>query len=87
MKAKFILEKPINQVGAIQRLYKTNPPLDGNKYVIVSAVMAILSGPETFIFPSNKDGDITEFGELNGSYKGGLSHQIALENAGYEVIE
>lgn len=87
MKAKFILEKPVGSAGAEQILYKIDPPLGGYEYVVVSAVIGFFSGTETYIFPSNKDGDITSWGELYGSYKGGLSHEEALNNAGYEVIE
>lgn len=93
-KAAFIKELPINNAGAIQRLYRLNPPMpapdwdeDANpaEYVIVSAVIAMFSGPETYIFPSDENGNIIDWGELNGSYRGGLCHERALERAGYEV--
>jgi len=66
------------------RLYKLDPPMDGNQYVVVSATIVPFSGPETCIFPSNEDGKVTSWGELYGSFRGGLDHQQALENAGYE---
>jgi len=47
-----------------------------------------MSGPETYIFPAKKSGDIFEvadWGELNGSYRGGFDHAEALKGAGYEV--
>lgn len=80
--AKFIKDK-ISEVGAIQRLYKMTPPLEGHEYVIVSAVNAMFSGPETFIFPADENGKITNFFELDGSFKGSLEHKEALDNAGY----
>ena len=84
------------------RLFKLNPPLaytsyeevDGEyqevgkeaHFVIVSAASVIGSGPETYIFPSNKEGNILNWGELEGSRQGDLDHEAALERAGYNVV-
>jgi hypothetical protein len=80
-------------------LYRCDPPMqytDGygddadeleTEYVIVSATHAMFSGPETYIFPANSDGEVTNWSELDGSYKGGLDHAGALRAAGYTVIE
>ena len=65
------------------RVYELTPPLDGHKYVWVSAVVA----PETFIFPSNRRGDVSDWGELPGSIKGVLDHEAALKEAGYTVVK
>jgi hypothetical protein len=84
-----------------QRLYYLDPPVtfidynyDTNEesdnytnYVVVSAATVPFSGPETYIFPSNKEGEIKDFNELYGSYRGGLSHERALKNAGYTIIK
>lgn len=55
-------------------------------YVVVSAVPHVYTqGPETYIFPAKMSGDIFEiesYGELEGSYKGGMDHQQALSNLG-----
>ena len=97
--AQFI--KDIEQDGpAKQKLYKVKPPAEYDEpwdeddppasktsYVVVSAVIADYSGPETYIFPANKKGEVIDWGELEGSYRGGLSHSTALSNAGYEIIE
>lgn len=56
------------------------------EHVIVSAANVFFSGPETYIFPADKDGNILSWGELEGSYKGGLSHTKALFNAGYSIV-
>ncbi len=48
-------------------------------YVIVSAVVALFSGPETYIFPADEKGEVVSWGELPGSFKGGLDHNFALE--------
>ncbi len=75
-------------------LYRLDPPLtdvdwDGNEhsheYVVSSATVAMFSGPETYLFPADKDGEVTDWGELDGSYRGGLDHEEALRGAGYEV--
>lgn len=77
------------QVGknavATQKHYKLAPPLDGHQYVIVSAANVPMSGPETYIFASNKAGEIVDWLELEGSFKGDLNHEKALKNAGYKV--
>ena len=71
------------------KLYKLDPPMENGdgktEYVAVSAVMAMFSGPETYIFPANEKGEVTSWGELDGSFRGNLDHEQALENAGYSV--
>lgn len=73
-------------------LYELSEPLasyDGEKhykYVVVSATNVMLSGPETYIFPADEKGEVTEWGELAGSYRGGLSHSEALEGVGYTLL-
>ena len=60
-----------------------------SQYVIVSATVVPYSGPETYIFAAHKAGDIfevTDWMELDGSYRGELNHTKALSNAGYQVI-
>jgi len=57
-------------------------------YIIVSAADVPYSGPETYIFPARKVGDVFEpidMMELEGSYRGGLDHAEALEGAGYAI--
>lgn len=66
-------------------LYKLAPPLDGNEFVIVSAAEAPYTGPETYIFPASEDGQITDWCELDGSFRGGLDHAQALAGAGYQI--
>jgi hypothetical protein len=55
------------------------------KYVVVSAVYAYFSGPETYIFPADKNGTVVSWTELPGSYRGGLDHAKALKHAGYTI--
>jgi hypothetical protein len=80
------------------RLYKLDPPIsepdwededviNQHEYVVVSAVVACIGGPETYIFPADENGEITDWGELKGSFQGALDHELALANAGYTVVE
>ena len=79
------------------RLYRVDPPLADEpwddeeptkyEYVIVSAAMAMFSGPETYIFGADENGEVVDWGELPGSFRGGLDHAAALKGAGYEATE
>lgn len=66
------------------RLYQLSEPLDGNEYVVVSGI-SNRWGTETYIFGADQSGEITNWGELEGSFKGSIDHAEALEGAGYEV--
>lgn len=75
------------------KLIKSNlPNFSGNAalyetsdqgFVIVSAIDEYVT--ETYIFPADADGNVTDWGELDGSYKGGTSHRVALAGAGYTI--
>lgn len=71
------------------RVYELSEPLEGAKFVIVSATVALYTGAETYIFPATvgslEEDDPSDWGELEGSYRGGLSHADALEGAGYVI--
>ena len=55
-------------------------------YVIVSAVHDHLIH-ETFIFPADESGSVIDWGELDGSSRRkAISHQEALEGAGYKLV-
>jgi hypothetical protein len=45
-----------------------------------------MAGEETYIFGCDPTGEITDWEELPGSYKGGMSHAEALANAGYTIV-
>lgn len=69
-----------------QRIYELSEPLEGARIVAVSA--AVIGGePETYIFACDAAGEISSFGELDGSQKGTVDHATALRAAGYEVVE
>lgn len=83
------------------RLYKLSAPLafeDYNgdtgetetkhtEYVLVSRADVMFSGPETYMFPADETGKVTDWGELPGSMRGNVSHEQVLLNAGYEMRE
>lgn len=82
------------------RLYRLDKPIEyqdwdsdadayvtkHSEYVVVSAVHAMFSGPETYMFPADKDGNITDWGEIGASQRGTLSHETVLTESGYEVV-
>ena len=81
-----------------QRLYRLSEPLiykawDEDEedieyeHVVVSAADVMFSGPETYIFGSDNQGKILDWGELDGSFRGQLDHAEALWRAGYRVAE
>lgn len=71
------------------RLYSLSEPAKAHNdvevdHVIVSAVSP-LSGPKTHIFPSNAKGEVLDWLEMPGSFRGELNHAKALLNAGYTI--
>jgi hypothetical protein len=85
----------LKEAGTSKLLYELDPPIESegwdgkvktHKYVVVSAVNAMFTGPETYIFPADKEGHVVDWLELRGSYRGGLNHEAALRGAGYRVV-
>jgi hypothetical protein len=70
----------------LKTLYRLSEPLDGHTYVVVSAAVVPHSGPETYIFGADADGNVADMDELQGSFRGDMNHETALRYAGY-VIE
>lgn len=85
--------------GGDARLYKLSEPVEyttlnyeSRKYetldtshVIVSAVNALYTGPETYIFPANENGKLIDWMELPGSFRGDQDHHRALAGLGYSA--
>lgn len=55
------------------------------RYVVVSATNVMLSGPETYIFPADESGNILDWREMTGSYRGDLDHAEALRRMGATI--
>lgn len=70
-------------------LYWLDPPMEYEdktiEYVVVSATNVIFSGPETYIFAADSQGEVEDWEDLPGSFQGGLDHTAALADAGYVV--
>lgn len=79
--SKFVTK--IKDVDSSKILWKAEPPLDGHEYVITSAMDVEYSGPETYVFASDKHGEITDWCELRGSFRGELNHKKCFANIGY----
>ena len=81
--------KSIKEAKGTACLYKLSEPLRGYEYVVSAAKDGTDSFNqtigETFIFGSDETGRVISFLELPGSYKGGLDHQKALNDAGYDI--
>lgn len=81
--AKFI--KVLPNFSGTAHLFRMKPPLEGHEYVVGSAVVAPYTGPETYLFPSDETGKVTDWGELDASQRGTLDIEGVLGAAGYEV--
>jgi len=74
MKTAKLIQDDLDGFNGHAALYKVDPPIEENKYVILSSVNAMFSGNETLIFPADKNGKIKSWGELDGSVRGTLDH-------------
>lgn len=83
MKTAKLVGRKTSDTGADQRHYQ----LEDGRFVVVSAVCAMFTGPETYIFEADAGGGITSWTELPGSFRGGLDHAEALRSYGYEIVE
>lgn len=93
------LVKELDNFAGKAGLYKLDPPMKYTKwdfetdeeveykteYVVVSPANVMFSGPETYIFASDENGEVTDWMELAGSFRGGLNRERALNKAGYIV--
>lgn len=94
--ATFVKDVSENFTGSA-KLWKLSYPVnygwgndeeDGGKktnYIVTSAAVVMFSGAETYIFPSDEIGNVIDWGEMNGSFRGSLDHEQAIENAGWVV--
>lgn len=67
-------------------LYELSEPHEGHKKVVISAVNTIFSGQETLIFAWDEEAEtVTNFLDLQGSFRGKMSHKTALANIGHYI--
>ena len=77
--------KTLNAQLGRKAVYRMEPPLvsysgEEHEYVVVSN-----NTRETYIFGSDKNGNISEYYELPGSSTSPISHEAVLNNAGYNI--
>ena len=92
--SKNIAER-IKKIKGSQMLWKVTPPIitepcyegDTKKkfnYIITSCA-SVFGQPETYVFGADKNGEILDWGELDGSFKGDFDHERAIIGAGYQI--
>lgn len=94
MKAIYLTTLPQEGRPSVMKLYKVIPPINYGygsytkvtEHIVVSAVNAFGQGNETYIFPADDQGNVLDWGELEGSQKGTLSHQKVLTDLGYTLV-
>jgi len=79
--------RKIKDVNNHQILWEVLPRIEGNKYVITSTSNVQFTGPETYMFAADEKGNIIDWGELPGSYRGKLDHKKCFESIGYSTSE
>ena len=91
MKTATIIKRQGNpNTNGDQVIAKCDPPMCGRHYYVCSRAIsrAFDTGQaETYLFPCDEAGDITDWGELPGSFQGEMNHEQAFQNAGYTLIE
>jgi hypothetical protein len=94
------IERKLDTFTGDAALFSVDPPMEDCRwnddderetikynYVVVSATIAPYSGAETYIFGADAEGKVLSWSELDGSYRGGLDHEEALRNAGYQIAQ
>lgn len=94
MKTAYVLKENLKNFKGTAVLYRLDPPLeyqdDENTYsfefVVSSAVVVPITGPETLIFPSNDKGNVAWWTDITGC-RGVYSPSQAIEEEGYKVVD
>lgn len=78
--------RPADGVVSVRRqaLYRCAPPLDGHEFVMASTSTA-MGATETYLFPADAKGEVTDWLELSGSAKNCDDHAEAFAGAGYAM--
>lgn len=66
-------------------LYALSEPVECTRWVVVSTATDIGGEEETYIFPANREGEVTSWSELPGSTRGTSSHTEVLRAGGFEL--
>lgn len=90
MKKALMHSKECRPDGSYKAVFELSPPLDGNRFVLVSAIDNAF-GCETYIFPCDVEGAedyvVTSWLELEGSFRGAQDIGRAIEGAGYTIVD
>jgi hypothetical protein len=79
--------RKIKNVNSHQILWEALPRIEGYKFVITSTSNVQFTGPETYMFAADEKGNIIDWCELPGSYRGELNHEKCFEEIGYKIDE
>jgi hypothetical protein len=92
--AKFV--RDLDGFSGDARLYRLSEPIRAGyepfdepdervltHHVVVSGTVVAFSGPETYIFGADSEGEIISWAELPGSFQGSIDHAEAIRNAGW----
>lgn len=63
--------------------YRCEPPYLGEYAHVRISAANVMGNPETYVFPADSTGKITDYGELDASFKGACDIARALEEMGY----
>ena len=77
----------IKQLSSSKILWEVMPRIDGNKYVVTSVSNLARLGEETYMFAADEQGNIIDWSELEGSYRGEQDHHNCFKNIGYSTYE
>lgn len=87
MKATLITKNPAGRWTGDAALYRMEPPMEGNEFVIASIPSGRFGECETYLFAADETGKCLSWTELPASQTNIKSHKQVLEDAGYQVIE
>ena len=83
MKTALVIKEGLLRGAA--SLYRMDPPYEGHEYVIASSIDNMW-GFETYLFPSNAAGEVTDWLEMEGSQRGTDDHDEIFEGIGYTIV-
>jgi hypothetical protein len=94
MKGAKIVKRDLPGFRGIAHLWELDEPVEygwdyeegeeknTTRFVVTSAVdvpmLFGIGGDETYIFPADAEGNVLDWGELPGSYRGGSDHERAI---------
>jgi hypothetical protein len=77
----------IKNINDSQILWSVFPRISGHKWIVTSAKNLPFTGPETYMFGADENGNIVDWSELEGSCRGTLEHKVCFQNIGYNIDE